>query len=135
MPRAKRKSRIERPEPLPEREITEGLQVGETLAALCWLCGRTISDRAVKIDGLSTGERIPYFESIEWQVDKPFGVAYRAAGRGSFSQWRYITPEEAPELFQQLKARFLQALKELLDKGWLTSAEVAPLLVGYAEVL
>jgi len=96
----------------------------EVLAALCPCCGRTIKDRAVKISGVTVG-KVGYFDSIDWEEDKPFGVAYQASGRGSFTNWRHINPEEAPELFEALKARFIQAVREWVRKGWLSHDEIS----------
>lgn len=128
MPRRKRseKSPERRPveRPKPER-VSVG--VGEDLQALCPVCGKTIVDRAVKFGGVTVG-RTPYFETIDFDPNKPFGVAMATAGRGSFANWRYIQPEEAPELFSQVRNRLLQAIKEYLDKGWLTSEDIRNLL-------
>jgi len=96
---------------------------GESLQAFCPVCGKMVVDRAVKVKYI-TLETVPYFKSIDWDPDKPFGVAKTLAGRGSFKDWRYITPEEAPELFEGMKGRLLEAVREWLAKGWVTIEEV-----------
>jgi len=70
---------------------------------------------------------VGYFEAISWDSGKPFGVASAITGRGSFKDWRYITPEEAPDLFADLKARLLTAVAEWRAKGWIAPAEVEAL--------
>jgi hypothetical protein len=108
---------VARHKPAPARE---GLQ------AFCPVCGRMVMDRQVG-DPLSP-RTVDYFDSIEWDPDKPFGVAKSLAGYSSLRDWRYITPEEAPELFAGMRARFLQALREWLDKGWISREEIKGVL-------
>lgn len=103
------------------------MPAGESLQAFCPVCGKMVMDRAVKVKYM-TLETVPYFQSIEWDPDKPFGVAKSIAGRGSFKDWRYIQPEEAPELFEGMKGRLLQAVSEWLAKGWVSQAEVMELI-------
>lgn len=98
--------------------------------AHCPLCGRNIpQNRAIKI-GYVTVDRVGYFGSIDWDPDKPFGVSFAAGGKGAFKDWRPIDPEDAPEFFEALKGRFIDALKEWLAKGWLTREEVESTLEG-----
>lgn len=100
-------------------KVTERL-----MAALCPVCGRTVPEkRALKIGNVTIG-KVGYFDSIDWDENKPFGVSYLAAGRGSFKDWEHIGPEEAPELFEALKARLIQAVGEWINKGWLTPDEI-----------
>jgi len=97
-----------------------------TLAALCPICGRSIHEqRATARNIYGALEKKPYFETIDWDADKPFGVRLATSGRGSFKNWDYIDRDEAPELFEALKKRFLEAIKEWLHKGWLSKEEVA----------
>lgn len=99
--------------------------VGEFFGALCPVCGRWLpSDRALKVGNTTIG-RVGYFDSIEWDKDKPFGVAFQAGGRGSLNNWRYIGPEEDSELFEALKGRLLQAVKEWREKGWLSDEDIS----------
>jgi hypothetical protein len=51
-----------------------------------------------------------------------------ATGKNSFSDWHYINPKDAPDLFQAMKNRFLTALGEWVDKGWITKGEVERML-------
>jgi len=125
MPRKRRSEKLAevavRPAPVP----TEALAVAEKiLSALCPVCGRTIPEnRALRIGYVTVG-KVGYFESIDWDPDKPFGVSFRAGGRNAFKDWEHIGPEEAPELFEALKARFIQALKEWVAKGWIKEDEI-----------
>lgn len=93
------------------------------VSAHCPICGKAIQDRAVKV-GYATVGHTPYFESIDWQADKPFGVSHPAAGRGSFKDSQPINPQDAPELFEAMKGRFLQALREWVNKGWISQKEL-----------
>ncbi|MBW2673824.1 MAG: hypothetical protein JRD89_10490 [Deltaproteobacteria bacterium] len=71
-------------------------EVKETLSALCPVCGRAIPhSRAVRVQGVKVGG-VGYFEAISWDSGKPFGVASAITGRGSFKDWRYITPVDRP---------------------------------------
>jgi len=65
-----------------------------------------------------------HLRSIDWDERKPFGVIREAGGRGSFRNWEYIDPEEAPELFSEAKKRMLRALSEWLGKGWISEEEL-----------
>lgn len=94
------------------------------VAALCPLCGRSIPEnRALKVGSTTVG-KVGYFDSIDWDPSKPFGVSFSAAGRGSLSDWEYISPEQAPELFEAMKKRFLEAIREWENKGWLKREEI-----------
>lgn len=96
-----------------------------TLEALCPVCGRAIPERRATVRSkLGNLETQPYFESIEWDKNKPFGIRLPTNGKASFKNWDYIDRDEAPEFFEALKNRFLQALREWLDKGWITREEI-----------
>lgn len=100
-----------------------------SLQALCPLCGRAIPERRVTVrSNLGALETKPYFDSIDWDPDKPFGIRLPTNGKGSFKDWSYIDKDEAPVLFEALKRRFLEALREWVDKGWITEDEVANLI-------
>lgn len=95
-----------------------------TVAALCPICGKTCPEsRALKVGNITVG-KVNYFESIDWDPNKPFGVSYQAGGRGSFRSWEHINPEDAPELFEAMKKRFLDALSEWVQKGWIKEEEI-----------
>lgn len=99
------------------------------ISAFCPVCARTVPERrATKRASIGTIETKPYFESIDWQPDQPFGLRHSATGKASFRNWSYINPEDAPELFDAIKARFLEAAKEWLVKGWITEGEVLAVL-------
>ena len=131
MPRKKRSEKIReaaRPIERPERKAAAPVVAGETFAALCPVCGRAIPEgRAVRIGGITVG-KTPYFDTIEWDPNKPFGVALSAGGRGSFREWRHIGPEELPEMFDQVRGRLLDAVKEYYNKGWLTDNDLKALI-------
>lgn len=124
MPRKPRAKRIEVVIP---KQVVREKPTKFTVYALCPVCGKTVTDRAVKLGGVTVG-KTPYFETIEWDKDKPFGVAIATGGRGSFTEWHHISKEDAPELFEGLKERLLQAVKEWLDKGWIEGAKVKELI-------
>jgi hypothetical protein len=69
-------------------------------------------------------ETAPYFESIEWNPEQPFGIRMAATGKKSFETWSYVSPDQAPELFGAMKGRFLVALTEWLRKGWISEGDV-----------
>lgn len=99
------------------------------MEALCPVCGRAIPERRGTVKSkLGNLETQPYFESIDWDKNKPFGIRLPTNGKASFKNWDYIDRDEAPELFEALKNRFLQALNEWLEKGWITREEVTELL-------
>ena len=93
--------------------------------AFCPTCGRTIPEYHVLTrTSYGAGERQPYFESIAWDPHHPFGLRLSAAGKGSLTDWQYINPEDAPELFEALKGRFINAIKEWVAKGWLKRTDL-----------
>jgi len=126
MPRLKRAQRLARQlevKPTPTRVIT--VVTKKTTAAICPVCGKTIHEKRAIKAGYVTVDHIGYFASIDWDPNKAFGFRQDVSGRGSLANPReYIEPEDSPELFEAVKARFLAALKEWLDKGWLTREEL-----------
>ena len=122
MPRLKRSEKATRvavePAVRPPSRVTERLY-----GAHCPVCGRQIKNRAIKI-GYVTVDRIGYFASIDWDPNKPFGVSFAAGGKGAFKDWQPIGPEEAPELFEAVKKRLIDALREWVDKGWISREEI-----------
>ena len=122
-----RRSRIERlpqtQEKVSKRRPTPA-NVTILFSALCPVCGRTISEfRALRVGYVTIG-KVRYFDSIDWDPNKAFGVKYQAGGRGSFQEIEQIQPEHAPELFHAVKTRLLQALKEWVQKGWIDKKEL-----------
>jgi hypothetical protein len=94
------------------------------ISAFCPCCGKSIAEgRAVKVGNITVG-KTPYFETIEWDPNKPFGVSQPAGGRGSFREFQPIGPEDAPELFEAVKKRLIDAVGEWKAKGWLTEEDV-----------
>jgi hypothetical protein len=93
------------------------------VGAFCPCCGKTVQDRAVKVGSITVG-RTSYFESIEWNANKPFGIRFSAGGRGSLKNWEPIGPEEAPELFEGMRKRLIDAVGEWKAKGWLTEEDL-----------
>ena len=98
----------------------------QAVSCFCPICGHSIPQKRVVERIKSRGvEFADYFASISWDASKPFGVNRTASGKASFSDWHYINPSEAPELFDALKGRFLQALSEWVKtKKWISRAEV-----------
>jgi len=95
------------------------------VSAFCPVCARTVPEkRATKRTPLGASETKPYFDSIEWRPDQPFGLRHSAAGKASFKDWSYINPDDAPELFEAMKGRFLEAVKEWIAKGWISEGDV-----------
>lgn len=125
MPRKKRSEKLAEVAVKPARKpVVTGVVAQRTIGCFCPVCGRTISQfRAIKV-GYVTVDQLRYFESIDWDPSKPFGISFAAGGRGSLQDWAYISPEDAPELFEALKGRFLDALGEWLTKGWIKHEEL-----------
>jgi hypothetical protein len=129
--RAERQAAVNPPKSAPVQKptVTPGKVV---LYALCPVCGRAVPERRGTVRG-SKGVNIetePYFDTIQWEPDKPFGIARPATGKGSFSQSSYIDREDAPELFEAVKRRFLNALREWLHKGWIQPEDLKNLKQG-----
>jgi len=127
--RLKRSSKtklVEAVKPAPAEAEVEAV-AERIVGAFCPVCGKTVIDRAVKIGYVSVGHT-PYFESIEWDPDKPFGISFAAAGRGSLQDRKYVTPEDCPELFEAVKARFLQALAEWVNKNWISPSDIESII-------
>lgn len=100
---------------------------GQVVSCFCPICGRGIPEKRVteRVEGKDIAlETQEYFSSIEWNPDQPFGMSRLAAGKKSFADWHYVSPEEAPELFKQVKKRFLDAVREWREKGWITKEEL-----------
>jgi hypothetical protein len=126
MPRLKRsqKERAVRPTPRP---AAVKAAVGKLVVrATCPLCGHSVPEKRAIKAGYTTVDWIGYFDSIDWDPNKPFGTAFYATGGhpGPTANWFPIQPEDAPELFEAVKGRFLQALREWLDKGWIKREEL-----------
>lgn len=126
MPRLKRSEKAERVvRPAPRPAVTG--KVGKLVVrATCPVCGHSIPEKRAIKAGYTTVDWIGYFDSIDWDPNKPFGTAFYATGGhpGPTANWFPIAPEDAPELFEAVKGRFLQALREWLDKGWIKREEL-----------
>lgn len=125
MGRRKRSEKLREIKELPlPTEVKVMPAAAEVMAAICPICGRSVPEnRALKVGTVTVG-KVGYFDSIDWEPDKPFGVAYQASGRGSFNNWRHIDPSQAPELFEALKGRFIDSIREWLAKGWIKRGEI-----------
>ena len=105
------------------------------IQALCPVCGRSIPENRVTVRGTYGAiETQPYFDSIQWDPAKPFGMKMPANGKNSFAGWDYIDISEAPELFEALKKRFLDAIKEWVDKGWLSKKELQRIIAAVSSL-
>jgi len=108
---------------------------GEYRQALCPVCGRAAGVKRLEYPqggywpGRSTQNFWEYTKDFD--PDKPFGVIQEVGGgRGhSFKVIGYFNPEDDIDGYYPLiKARLLNAVKEWLNKDWLTKEEVADLL-------
>lgn len=97
---------------------------------LCPVCGKAHGMRVTKKAAYLVLERKPYVETINWIPEKPFGVIVVYEGRGKgVTLVGYFQPGQDPDnFFPKVKERFLDALKEWLQKGWLTDSEVKAIL-------
>lgn len=97
--------------------------------AICPICGTA--------HGIQVTETVPgkpyiklrrgnYWDRTKsFDPNKPFGVIQETLGRGTFRLVGYFSPEEDQDgFFPLVKARMLQAMKEWVDKGWITKEEV-----------
>jgi hypothetical protein len=97
--------------------------------AICPVCGtahgvevtETVpGKRYIKLQRRNYWERVKGFDPA-----KPFGVIQETSGRGSFKLVGYFGPEEDKDgFFPLVKARLLAAVKEWVNKGWITRAEL-----------
>jgi hypothetical protein len=86
-------------------------------SAFCPLCLRQISE-------FRPGGK-KYFDSVERKENHPFGMQRDTHGRNSFKGWRYINPEDNPDLFEEVKKNFLLAIREwVVEKKWVTVEDV-----------
>jgi len=108
--------------PSPRRKASLGVQV---VSAFCPVCGHSIPEKRATehIEG-KTSETQDYFDSIEWRDDQPFGMARTAAGPNSFTDWHYLNPEDAPELYDALRQRVIDAVKLWIKRGWIQKEEL-----------
>lgn len=97
---------------------------------LCPVCGKAHGMRVTKRIRYFVIERKPYVESIDWLPEKPFGVIVVYEGRGKgVTLVGYFQPGQDPDnFFPKVKERFLDAIKEWLQKGWLKDSEVRAIL-------
>ncbi len=101
--------------------------------ALCPVCGRAVGYLWERDPIFKTKlRRINYWEKTkEFVPDKPFGVIQQAgmANLRGFQVLGHFNPEEDTEgFFPLVRARLLEAVKEWLEKGWLTREEVESIL-------
>ena len=105
------------PEPAPG-------QMPEQELWICSLCGAAHGTRITVRVKYFPIERKPYLETVDFDPLKPFGVIIRPLGRGKGSEViRYLNPQES-KYFPAVKRRFLAAIQEWLDKGWLKREEI-----------
>lgn len=127
MPRKKRSQKLaerETVQPIVERIRAATAPTEPIIGAFCPVCGHTIPEKRAIKQGYVPIDHVDYFDSIDWDANKPFGVSFAATGKGSLKDWRHISPEDAPELFQKVRGRFVKAIKEWMDKGWLSKEEI-----------
>ncbi len=97
--------------------------------AICPVCGRSagveVTERVEGKPYIKLKKR-NYWERVkDYDPKKPFGVIQETIGRGSFNLVGYFSPEEDVDgFFPLVKGRLLQAMKEWVDKEWITREEV-----------
>ena len=97
--------------------------------AFCPLCGISVGMRNIYVDPkkpwTKTGEKNLWEETRAFNGDKPFGVIKSSEGRSSLKFVRYFdVGEDTDGFFPPMKARMLAAMKEWLEKGWITWEEL-----------
>jgi hypothetical protein len=100
---------------------------GQVVSAFCLLCGHSIPENRVtdRVEGKDIAlETTPYFDSIEWREDQPFGMSRAAAGKKSFADWHYIEPEDAPEFFEAYRLNLIRAVRLAIKRGWIKREEL-----------
>lgn len=124
---------LERPVPMEAR----ARPTGEYRQAICPVCGRAAGTKRLEYPQKGYYSPVPtenfWSYTQDFDPDKPFGVIQEVgAGKGhSFKVIGHFSPEEDIDgYFPLVKARLLNAVKEWLNKGWLTRDEVAHLLGG-----
>lgn len=91
----------------------------------CPICGTSHGIRKEKIDNKYTQETVPYLSTIEFDPNKPFGVALITLGRGKGKEVsRYLLPGDMPNDFIAVKQRMIQAVKEWIDKEWIDYSDL-----------
>lgn len=96
--------------------------------AICPVCGTAhgieVTERVEGKPYIKLARR-NYWERVkEFDPDKPFGVIQETLGRGSFRLVGYFSPEEDEDgFFPLIKGRLLAAVKEWINKGWITREE------------
>lgn len=92
----------------------------------CPVCGKTAGRRITKrLDRYVVAEYSDYLKTIDFDPNKPFGVALETLGRGKGKRViRYLEPADMPSDFEQVKDRLLDVVKEWIDKGWLKRTEL-----------
>ena len=97
---------------------------------LCPICGSSHGDRITRRVGYVPMEKKPYMETIDFDADKPFGVILETLGRGKGKEVTgYWQPGEDPDdYFSAVKLRFLTAIREWIDKGWIDKEEIIEVL-------
>lgn len=128
---------IEKPKVKPARKVSTPTR--EYRQAICPVCGRAAGKKRIEYPQKGYYQPVPtenFWEyTKDFDPDKPFGVIQEVgAGKGhSFKVIGHFNPEEDIDgFFPLVKARLLSAVKEWLNKGWLTEEEVAHLLSDHS---
>jgi hypothetical protein len=101
--------------------------------AFCPVCGMAhgteVTDRVPGKPYIKLARRNFWERTKEYDPAKPFGVIQETLGRGTFKTIGYFSPEEDQDgFFPLVKGRLLTAVKEWLDKGWLTREELSQII-------
>lgn len=102
-------------------------------AAFCPVCGMSHGAEVTEtVEGkpwMVLARRNYWEKTKEFDPDKPFGVIQESLGRGTFTLIGYFEPEQDVDgYFPLVKRRMLQAMKEWIDKGWITRNELEEVL-------
>lgn len=107
--------------------------MSEHRKVICPICGTAhgmeVTERVEGKPYLAKKRRNYWERTLHFDPDKPFGVIMETTGRGTFHKIGDFSPEEDTDgFFPLVKNRMLQALKEWVDKGWISPTEIGSVL-------
>lgn len=103
--------------------------MSEYRQAFCPVCGvahgMEVTDTPEGKPYIALKKRNYWERTREFDPAKPFGVIQETQGRGSFRLVGYFNPSEDQDGFYPLvKDALLNAVKNWMDKGWLSRQEL-----------
>lgn len=107
--------------------------MAEYRQAICPVCGVAHGTEVTKTQPgkpyIKLARRNYWERTLDFDPGKSFGVIQETVGRGSFRVIGYFNPDEDKDgFFPLVKSRLLQAVKEWVDKGWISREEVEEVL-------